>query len=105
MNEHITLSITISVVGTLLGFGLLFLVSWRKAADRHEFNLLRMVGLLCGCLLVPMPLIVEAWLMRSANGNLSLILGALAVFVGGYSPRIVLYTIKMIRGDAKQFLK
>jgi hypothetical protein len=105
MDTHMTFSITVSIFGTLLGFGLLFLVSWRKATDRHEFRLFRMFGLLGGCLLVPLPLILGAWLTRNDGGWLSRGLGLSAVLIGLYSPTLVLYILKWIRDDAKQFLK
>lgn len=105
MNLHPPLLIAVSVVLMLVGFGLLFLVSQWKATDRHEFNLLRMLGLLCGCLLAPMPIIAAAWILRDTEGYLSAFLVLLAIIIGLYSPRIVLFMIKIIRGDAKQFLK
>jgi len=53
MDTHMTFAIMVSILGMLIGFGLLFWVSWRKAGDRHEFSLVRMLGLLFGCMLVP----------------------------------------------------
>jgi hypothetical protein len=105
MDTHMTLSIVVSILVMLLGFGLLFLVSWRKATDRHEFRLSRMFGLLGGCLLVPMPLVLGAWLTRSDDGYLFKILVLSAVVVGLYSPTLVLLIIKWVRGDARQFIK
>ena len=96
-----TFSITVSILGMFLGIGLLFLVSWRKAADRHEFRILRMLGLLGGCLLVPMPLILGAWLRRNDGGWLSGVLGLSAVLLGLYSPTLVL---RPLQNNFEQFV-
>jgi hypothetical protein len=105
MDTHVTFSVTVSILGMLLGFGLILSVSWRKATDRHDFRLSRMFGLLIGCLLVSMPLLLGAWLTRNDGGWLSGVFGLSAVLLGGYSPTLVLFSLEWIRGDAKQFTK
>jgi hypothetical protein len=105
MDAHMTFAIVVSIFGMLIGFGLLFWVSWRKAGDRHEFSLVRMLGLLFGCMLVPTPLAVGAWLTRADGGILFQVLALSALLVGLFSPHLVLHIIKWIRGDAQQFVK
>jgi hypothetical protein len=105
LDTHVTLSIGASILAMLLGFGLLFLVAWRKATHRHGFSFFRMLGLLGGCLLVPMPLAVGAWLTRNDDGYWFEILTLSVVAVCVSAPTLIVHIIKWVRGDARQFIK
>ena len=86
------------------GLGLLFLASWSKPADLKESNTRRILALLGGCLLVPMPLILGAWFTRNDGEWYSGVLALTTIPFVLFSLALVWLVIKRIRGVSKPFL-
>jgi len=101
MNAHSRVAFAITALSTLLGIGLLFWVSLRKARPPQEFRVVRMLALFLGCLLVPAPLHLLA-LRYYPDTPYLLGLAGPTFLLSPYAIILVLFTIKKIKGNARQ---
>jgi len=102
MNAYTIFKIAISIVGMFVGLGLLFWVSWHKAPNQRETNLFRAAGLLGGCLLVSLPLILGAWLTWNIENWYCTVFVLSSVAFALFCLAWVWIIIKWIRGEVKK---
>lgn len=80
----------LSVLPVLVGFGLVIWSYLSPSRNRHEFRLLRMLALLCGCLLSVSPLWLLSWSLLEATPRGSACRFFAGTLLGTYFPLISL---------------
>jgi hypothetical protein len=103
MTMHSNIALLLSIVGTVVGFILLFVVTARKADDPKEFRPLRMLGLLLGCLLSPSPLYLLALRAYPDRPGLFAGLASYSFVLCPFSLYVVGAVLKLLRRDVRQY--